>query len=275
MPRRKLAPRLYLDRRRDQWVIRDGSTFVRTGCSGSDGRGAEEKLLAYLGQKHTPERSDAPLILDMLTVYGREHVPHTRSAANTAHNLNSLKNWWDGKRLVDITPLNCREYARGRTPAAARRDLEVLRAAVNYWHKWYGPLPSVPAVILPPKSLPRERWLTRTEVRALLRAAKGTPHIYRFIILGVTTGSRSGAILGLRWDRIDLQRGIMYRRAFGQAEDERKRAPPVRLGRAALKLLRRWHHAESEAKRPVIPTESGHLFRSKAATDSDRRRPPC
>ena len=33
--------------------------------------------------------------------------------------------------------------------------------------------------------------------------------------------------------------------------------------------------AESEAKRPVIPTEDGHPIRSKAATDSDRRRPPC
>jgi hypothetical protein len=27
--------------------------------------------------------------------------------------------------------------------------------------------------------------------------------------------------------------------------------------------------AESEARRPVIPTESGHPIRSKAATDSD------
>jgi hypothetical protein len=33
--------------------------------------------------------------------------------------------------------------------------------------------------------------------------------------------------------------------------------------------------AESEARRPVIPTEGDHPIRSKAATDSDRRRPPC
>jgi len=33
--------------------------------------------------------------------------------------------------------------------------------------------------------------------------------------------------------------------------------------------------AESEAKRPLIPTERGHRFRSKAATQSERRRPPC
>jgi DNA polymerase IV len=33
--------------------------------------------------------------------------------------------------------------------------------------------------------------------------------------------------------------------------------------------------AESEAMRPPIPTESGHPFRSKAATDSEAMRPPC
>ena len=32
--------------------------------------------------------------------------------------------------------------------------------------------------------------------------------------------------------------------------------------------------AESEPMRPPIPTESGHPIRSKAATDSERSRPP-
>jgi hypothetical protein len=34
-------------------------------------------------------------------------------------------------------------------------------------------------------------------------------------------------------------------------------------------------YAESEPMRPPIPTESGHPIRSKAATDSERSRPPC
>jgi predicted nucleotidyltransferase len=34
-------------------------------------------------------------------------------------------------------------------------------------------------------------------------------------------------------------------------------------------------YAESEARRPVIPTESGHPIRRKAARRSERRRPPC
>jgi hypothetical protein len=31
----------------------------------------------------------------------------------------------------------------------------------------------------------------------------------------------------------------------------------------------------AEAKRPPIPTEGGHRFRSKATTQSEQRRPPC
>jgi hypothetical protein len=34
-------------------------------------------------------------------------------------------------------------------------------------------------------------------------------------------------------------------------------------------------NADSGARRPLIPTESGHPIRRKATTDSDRRRPPC
>jgi hypothetical protein len=75
MPRRRAAPRLYLDPRRKTWVIRDGASFVRTGCDEHDRRGAERKLVEYLGQKHEPERGPTPLIVDVLLAYAREHVP--------------------------------------------------------------------------------------------------------------------------------------------------------------------------------------------------------
>jgi integrase len=146
---------------------------------------------------------------------------------NTAYQLASLGAWWGEKRLSDVTPANCTSYGRERTQSAARRDLEVLRAAINYWHRHYGPLPAVPVVILPPKPVPRDRWLTRSEAARLLWAARRTQHLARFILLGLYTGSRSGVILGLTWDQIDIGAGVMYRRAAGKAEDKRKRSPPV------------------------------------------------
>jgi len=39
MPRRRSPPRLYFDQTRQQWAVRDGSAFVRTGC-GKDDRDA-------------------------------------------------------------------------------------------------------------------------------------------------------------------------------------------------------------------------------------------
>lgn len=239
MPRRALGPRLYFDRTRKQWVIRDGSTFVRTGCGERDRKQAEGALETYLGRKHKPQPSATPLIDDVLTAYGTEHGPHTRRPGNVAHNIGNLLRWWTGMRVADVTARACRRYAESRPVAAARRDLETLRAAIRYWHREYGPLPSVPTVVLPAKPEARDRWLTRSEAARLLWAARRVPHLARFILIGLYTGTRSGAILALKWEWIDLERGTMRRRAADEAESN-KRRPPVRLGVRLLSFLRRW-----------------------------------
>jgi integrase len=244
MPRRRSPPHLYLDRARRQWLIRDGATRIRTGCIESDRRGAEARLAAYLAQKHKPERSSAPLIPDILLAYASEHLPHTRAAQNAAYNVSNLSTWWGDKKLSDVTAKNCRSYAASKSQAAARRDLEVLRAAIGYWHREYGPLPSIPAVVLPPKPAPRERWLTRSEAARLLRAARHTPHLARFILLGIYTGTRSGALLSLQWSWIDPVHGTMHRRAPGTTENVQKRTPPVKVGRRILAHLRRWRRLD-------------------------------
>lgn len=187
----------------------------------------------------------------MLLAYSTEHLPHTRAAGNAAYQVAGLGAWWGDKRLSDITARNCRAYAATKSPSAARRDLETLRAAVNHWHKEHGPLDSVPAIVMPPKPEPRQRWLTRAEARRLRHAAKDAPHLYRFIVIGLLTGSRSGTILGLTWDQIDLTSGLMHRRAAGEAEDARKRTPPVKMGRALTRLMRGWHRNDAGASNYV------------------------
>lgn len=240
MPRRKAAPRLYLDRTRRQWVIRDGQSFIRTGCTEAELTAAERHLAFYIGKKHKPEPGINPLIVDMLLAYSTEHLPGLAGESNTRYNIANLESWWGDKKLADVTAKNCRAYALTRQRGGARRDLEVLRASINYWHRNYGPLPSVPAVTLPAKGPPRDRWLTREEAKRLRKAAMKWPHIYRLVVLGLRTGSRPGAILQLRWDWIDLDRRVMRRRAPGEAQDSRKRKPPVRINAALCRLLRRW-----------------------------------
>ena len=164
----------------------------------------------------------------------------------------ALARGWAGKRVSDISSASCRLYATDRKPTAARSELEKLAAALNHWHREYGPLRAIPAITMPPKPAPRERWLTRQEAARLLWAARRTPHLARFILIGLYTGSRAGAIRELQWSWIDLSSGIMRRRAPGSPEASNKRKPPVRLGPRILAHLRRWKRLDGAAGRYIV-----------------------
>lgn len=149
----------------------------------------------------------------------------------------------------------------------SRRDLEDLRAAINH-HAKRNLHKGVVMVELPPKGERRTAWLTRSEAAKLIwtcyrhgrtvRLPRGRSkgekiesewhdlrHIARFIIMGLYTGSRPGAILtasihaGANRSFIDLESGIFYRLAEGKAETN-KRQPPAPIPARLLAHLRRW-----------------------------------
>lgn len=163
-----------------------------------------------------------------------EHRPSEK------HCLNNLRPFWGAKTTDDVTAKLCKDYAANRPPVAARRDLEVLRAAINHWHKHVKKLHSIPTFWLPEKPESRTRFLTRSDVAKLLWAARRTPHLARFIIVAFYTGSRSGAILKTEWSWIDFDRGIMRRRAPGEIDLKTKRRPPLKIGRRLMSHLKRW-----------------------------------
>jgi integrase len=266
MPRRRAAPRLYLDPARQQWIIRDGASFIRTGCAEHERDGAEKRLAAYLGAKHTPQPSSTPLIADILLAYASEHLPHTRAAKNASYGVADLAAWWGDRTLSDITARSCREYASEKRPSWARRNLQTLRAAVRYWHRERGPLPTIPVIVMPPPEDRRERWLTRSEAARLLWAARRRPHLARLILLGLYTGSRLHVMLTLRWDWIDFSRGVMLRREPGMAESKQKRTPPVRLGRRILAHLRRWRRLDGPRCQYVVHYDGQRMARGPASS---------
>jgi integrase len=247
MPRRRSAPRLYLDKKRRTWIIRDGAVFRRTGCAESDAFGAERQLIEYLASKHKPgQGAEDPLILDILLAYASQHLPDVpfNSRRNATYSIADLSVWWKDKRLSEITEEACKAYAATRRQSWARKNLEVMRAAIRRWYKGkYRQELSTQVVWFPPKEQPRDRWLTRNEAARLLWAARRTPHLARFILLGLYTGSRSSVILSLQWSWIDLNGKVMLRRAPGTPESK-KRTPPVRLGRRILAHLRRWRRLD-------------------------------
>jgi integrase len=273
MPYRSKGPRLYLRRaRRDKegehaaiWIIRDGTNQQSTGYPAHDIDGAERALAVYLANKH--ERSaragsrepDQIPVADVLTIYLRDVVPQHSRPRETKGRIKALDAFFGDKMLSYVTGETCRAYVAQRsTDAAARRELEDLRAAINH-HRREGLCNKVVEVALPPERPRRERWLTRSEAARLIRSAwryrevqKGRPtdrrsrqHVAKFSLVALYTGTRASAVCGAAlqpttghgW--IDLDRGVFYRRPAGRRETK-KRQPPVPLPDQLLAHLRRW-----------------------------------
>ena len=191
-----------------------------------------------------------------------EHAPTVARPDTIGHHLGALADFWGRRKVSEIKGATCRAYTATRTQSMARHELETLRAAVNYFHKEYG-LDPIPAFTMPPKSRPRERWLTRHEAARLLRSARRTPHLARFILIGLYTGTRSGAILGLSWPPsvttgfVDLDAGVIHRSGSGQ-RTSKKRQPPVAIPARLLAHMRRWKAMDGNM-RSVIHWNGGRV----------------
>lgn len=266
MPQKRKPPRLYLrnDGGRKVWVIRDGATNIRTGCTEAEAQQASRKLQEYLASKFEPERggrSSEITVADILLVYHDERADQTSRPTETKARVGRLNDFFGDMAVGEIRGKICREFADERgTDSGARRDLEVLRAAINYYHGEYT-LDMVPKVTLPDKCLPRERWLTRPEVAALIRAARKLrqcDHIARLVLIGVYTGTRLGAMLGLQWmpntsgGWIDLDKGVLYRKAQGERVAHNKRKTPVKIPPRLMTLLRYWRDLDKKRAAPCL-----------------------
>jgi len=275
MPARSKGVRLYLrDARRHEgrvtrpahWVIRDGADEQSTGCAAHDVEGAGRALNIYLTNKYAkaarqvgsrdPDQVPVP---DVLMIYLRDIVPQHSRPEETKARIKVLDEFFGDRMLSYITGETCRAYAAQRsTDAAARRELEELRAAINH-HRREGLCNKVVEVVLPPERPARERWLIRLEAANLIRSAwryrevqkgqqtdrRSRQHIARFILVALYTGTRSSAVCSAALSRtaghswIDLDRGVFYRRPSGHHETK-KRRPPVPLPDGLLSHLRRW-----------------------------------
>lgn len=197
-----------------------------------------------------------------------EHAPTTAKPKLIAEHIEGLTDYWAEKRVSSIKGASCRAFAATKTPSMARRELETLRAAVNYFHKEYG-LDPVPAFTMPAKHRARERWLSRSEAAALLWQARRMPHLRRFILIGLYTGTRSGAILGLSWlpsiknGWVDLEAGVLHRSGSGQRETK-KRQPPAAIPTRLLAHLRRWKRLDGGIRHVINWNGSSVLSVKKA-----------
>lgn len=268
MPRPAKGPRLYLRRRAGrpgQWVILDGSREIATGCGADSSSEAHRRLADYLDQRSAdtarpdgPRDPDRLAIGDALAIYAAERAAGRADPARIGHAIARLAEWWGEMPASAVTAARCGAYAAHRaqpradprgqmhtaSQATVRRELGTLAAALA-WCARQGYLTRAPGVPLPDRPPPRQRWLTRAEAARLLAAARGTPHLARFVLLALYTGTRHDRLLRLRWvphtggGHVDLAAGLIYRQGAAESRTT-KRAGAARLPRQLAAHLRRW-----------------------------------
>lgn len=257
MSQKRRPARLWLRSDTGTWFIKDGSERIPTGCGESEVTAAQEKLAEYIASQYQPQRggrASEVTIGDVILVYIEDKANKTARPKETLAMLGRLNDFFGDMVVSEIRGKTCRDYADDRgNEGGARRDLEVLRAAVNYYHAEHT-LDVLPKISLPQKGTPRERWLTRQEIAALLRAARKArqcEHLVRLIMIGLYTGTRLSALLGLQWmpnttgGYINLEKGVIYRKAEGERVAHNKRKTPVKIPPRLMRFLQYWQTADT------------------------------
>lgn len=129
--------------------------------------------------------------------------PERSRRGNRKYLIKNLNGVLGNLNVGDITDAVVKRYAkqRGKANGTILRELGILRAA-TYWAERQQWIERAPRFQMPvPNDPPKDRWLTKEEGRRLLDAATA-PHIRMFIMLGLYTGARTGAMLDLEWSRV-------------------------------------------------------------------------
>ncbi len=162
---------------------------------------------------------------EMIDRYVRDIMPHKpKNRTNRTLHLNWWKNEVGKYTLADITPAIIAEHRdklakamtnRGglRSPSTVVRYMAALSHAFTIAVKEWGWLDDSPMrkVSKPKEPRGRVRFLSDDERSRLLAACKASesPYLYITVVLALSTGGRRMEVLGLRWQDVDLARGII------------------------------------------------------------------
>lgn len=213
----------------------------------------EQRLTGTQARKHTLSQ-----LVDRFIKYELDGLKS--GSDNKRHLL-----WWKRQignyRLSDVTPELLREYRdmlkREKSPSTANRYQVSLSSAMttaaNEWG-WlrYNPFSKIKKLKEPSG---RVRFLSDDERVALLNACRGSrsPYLYTVVVVALSTGMRSGEIMGLTWPDIDLQVG---RITLTDTKNGETRAVPI-VG-TALDVLRDHAKVRRIDTQLVFPTKRGN-----------------
>lgn len=279
-------PDYKLSRFRNRWHItwwRDGIRHRHS--TGATDKDEAERLAPALYAELTKPKGKS--VGELWQAYIRDR--QGRAVVDTmSHTWKALVSRFGRLPGNSVAVADCRAHIRERrdrniSDGTIHTELGHLRTVLR-WAERHGLIGRAPQIERPSKPRPKERHLTRDEARRLIEAA-AFPHVRLFIILALGTGARSGALLGLVWDRCDFGRGLIDLRDPDILRPHKGRAivPMNRTVRAALteayggkltphviewagkRVLSVKRGLKAAAKRAGLEDVSPHVLRHSAA----------
>ena len=178
---------------------------------------------------------------ELIDRYTNEVLSHKqKSAANQKHYLKYWKDCLGDYTLVDVTSAKITEhrnklvgtkntYGKEIGPVTANRYTtalgHVFSIAVNEW-EWVENNP-VRKIKKYPENRGRVRYLSDDERKALLETCQQSenPYLYTIVILAISTGARKNELLSLKWEDVDLKRGMI---TLHETKNNERRSLPLR-----------------------------------------------
>jgi integrase len=146
-----------------------------------------------------------------------------RSYQSDRWRSNVLIDWFDKKRLDEITPFLIEKFkkerregktrrGKERSPASVNREIEllsrILTMAVDNGLIETNPCRKVRKLRLDNR---RIRYLSVEEEERLMAVLTGRKaHLRPLVILAVNTGMRRGELFNLTWEKVDFTRNVIY-----------------------------------------------------------------
>jgi integrase len=246
---------IYRDRRTGRYVARLPARYGRQSRAGFRTR---TEALEWLRQELARrERNPVPLAADRTTVaeylaYWLRQVAPTMRPSSVRHHTGIRRRYLipalGAVPLGRLQPTQIQDFytalrqgewnGRRPGPATLLAVHATLRRALRCAVQW-GLLERSPLerVVAPPSPRPRVAYWTPAEVCRFLEAVRGHPWESLYVVAAYT-GLRQGELLALRWEDVDLARGVVVVRrtaqrvprqgwVFGPPKTGRERAVPL------------------------------------------------
>jgi len=216
-----------------QWW--DGQNKRYLSLRTADREEAKQRLSQFIAGLEAPAAPEQPTVGKILGGYINDRDGQVVSLDSLKYAAAAVTEHLGDLQPAHIGRLTCRAYItkrrkqgrRGMTGGAFRpvsdgtiiKELVTLRTALR-WALSVGWIAEMPQIEMPRTPASRDKWLSKAEAARLLEAAIDE-HTRLFIMLALYTGARSGAILSLTWQQVDLVSGVIN---FGRGTGNKGRA---------------------------------------------------